>query len=119
MENENKNEMNQLMAENQMIAGIQKVIADLNKDINFRIQLTHNINWMLILDAIQRTDKNNPKLQKICDYLRMVENLKTFHLIQKSMRGYDLLLLLGESAGSKIDMTALVKELLFDKKTTQ
>lgn len=104
------------MTENQMIAGIQKVIADLNKDINFRIQLTHNINWMLILDAIQRIDRNNNKLIKICDYLRMVENLKTFHMIQKTMRGYDLLLLLGEAGGSKIDMTALIRELLFESK---
>ena len=103
------------MSDNHMIIGIQKLVADLNREIGFKIQLTHNINFMLLLDAIQRIDKKNTRVKKICDYLRLIENLKTFNYIQRTLRGYDLLALLGEYGGSKVDMNEIIKELLSKK----
>lgn len=102
--------------DSQMVMGIQKLVAELNRDIGFKIQLTHNINFMLLLDAIQRIDKDNPKVKKICEYLRLVENLKTFNYIQRSLRGMDLIMLLGEQGGQKLDMAKIIKELLLENK---
>ena len=102
--------------DSQMVMGIQKLVADLNREIGFKIQLTGDIRFMLLLDAIQRIDKKNEKVRKICDYLRLVENLRTFNYIQRSLRGVDLLLLLGEQGGSKLNMEKIIKELLLDKK---
>lgn len=102
------------LGDNNMIMGVQKLIAELNRNIRFKIQLTHNIQFMLVLDAIERVDKNNTKVKNICDYLRLVENLKTFNMIQKSLRGYDLLALLGEFGGQKVDMNQILKDLLIE-----
>lgn len=111
-----KNDIVASMTDSHMILGIQKLVADLNRDIGFRIQLTHDIRFMLLLDAIERIDKKNMKVKKICNYLRLVENLKTFNYIQRSLRGFDLLALLGEFGGSKINMNEIIKELLMDSK---
>jgi len=107
-----KNDIIASMSDSHMVLGIQKLVAELNREIGFKIQLTHNIRFMLLLDAIQRIDKDNIKVKKICDYLRLVENLKTFNYIQRSLRGVDLIMLLGEFGGQKIDMTKVIKELL-------
>lgn len=109
-----KNDIVASMTDSHMILGIQKLVADLNREVGFKIQLTHNIRFMLLLDAIQRIDKDNEKVKKICDYLRLVENLKTFNYIQRSLRGMDLIMLLGEFGGQKIDMTSIIKELLLE-----
>lgn len=109
-----KNDIVASMSDSQMVLGIQKLVADLNREIGFKIQLTHNIRFMLLLDAIQRVDKDNVKVKKICDYLRLVENLKTFNYIQRSLRGLDLIMLLGEQGGQKIDMTKVIKDLLIE-----
>ena len=98
--------------DNTMVLGIQKVIADLNRQTGFRIQLTNNIDFMLFIDAMERCDKDNVKLKKICAYLRLREMLKTFNLIQKTMHGMDLLLLIGEQGGEKISFDSILKELL-------
>lgn len=112
-----KNDIIASMSDSQMVIGIQKLVADLNREIGFKIQLTHNIRFMLLLDAIERIDKDNPKVKKICNYLRLVENLKTFNYIQRSLRGLDLIMLLGEFGGQKIDMTKIIKELLLENKS--
>ena len=112
-----KNDIVASMTDSHMILGIQKLVAELNREIGFKIQLTHNIRFMLLLDAIQRIDKKNEKVKKICNYLRLVENLKTFNYIQRSLRGFDLLALLGEFGGQKIDMTKIIKELLLENKS--
>lgn len=111
-----KNDIIATMSDNHMILGIQKLVADLNREIGFKIQLTHNIRFMLLLDAIERIDKKNNKIKDICNYLRLVENLKTFNYIQRSLRGGELLALLGEFGGEKIDMTKIIKELLLESK---
>lgn len=111
-----KNDILANMSDSQMVLGIQKLVAELNREIGFKIQLTHNIRFMLLLDAIQRIDKDNEKVKKICDYLRLVENLKTFNYIQRSLRGMDLIMLLGEQGGQKLDMSKIIKELLLDSK---
>lgn len=102
------------MSDSQMVLGIQKLVADLNREIGFKIQLTHDIRFMLLIDAIERIDKDNPKIKKICHYLRLVENLKTFNYIQRSLRGMDLIMLLGEQGGQKLDMVKIIKELIFE-----
>jgi len=111
-----KNDIIASMTDSHMIIGIQKLVADLNREIGFKIQLTHNIRFMLLLDAIERIDKENEKVKKICNYLRLVENLKTFNYIQRSLRGLDLIMLLGEFGGQKMDMTKIIKELLLQQK---
>lgn len=95
-----------------LILGIQRVIAQLNHTIKFKIQLTHDIDFMLILDAMERIDPTDKKIQNICEYLRLKENLQTFNMIQKGMRGAELLMLLGESSGEKLDMKDIIRELL-------
>lgn len=104
--------------ENITVMGIQKLIAELNRRIGFRIQLTSNIQYMLLLDAIERVPSKNDaekrKIKGICEYLRLVESLKTFNMIQKTFHGSDLMMLLGETGGEKIDFTKILKELLGD-----
>jgi len=95
-----------------LILGIQRVIAEMNRRTKFKIQLTHDIDFMLVLDAMERIDPADKKIQAICDYLRLKENLQTFNMIQKGMRGMELLMLLGESSGEKLDMKDILKELL-------
>jgi len=100
-----------------LILGIQRVIAQLNHTIKFKIQLTHDIEWMLILDAMERIDPDDKKIKSICDYLRLKENLETFNFIQKGMHGAELLMLLGESSGEKLDFKDIIKELLTKTKS--
>ena len=100
-----------------LILGIQRVIAQLNHTIKFKIQLTHDIDFMLILDAMERIDPTDKKIQNICEYLRLKENLQTFNMIQKGMRGAELLMLLGESSGEKLDMKDIIRELLTKTKS--
>lgn len=109
-----KNDIIASMTDSQTVLGIQKLVAELNREIGFKIQLTHDIRFMLLLDAIERIDKNNLKIKKICNYLRLVENLKTFNFIQRSLRGMDLIMLLGEQGGQKLDMTKIIKDLLLE-----
>ena len=105
--------------DNSLILGIQRVIAQLNKNIKFKIQLTHDIQFMLVLDAMERVDPSDKKIQAICDYLRLKENLETFNMIQKGMRGAELLMLLGESSGEKLDMKDILREILTKSKIAQ
>lgn len=102
--------------DNTTVLGIQRVIAELNRKIKFKIQLTADIDFMFILDAIEKLPCDNKdeqrKITGICDYLRLRENLRTFNMIQKTLRGTDLIMLIGESGGEKIDFTKIIKELL-------